>query len=422
MKKPRILLKAGVSVRKADWKSALRSFLEFIFMKRCSLVGSIVLAMGLSVVQSPAQNAGTVTNRPQVLWYRQPAGTDWNAALPLGNGRLGAMVFGGVEHERLQLNEDSVWEGYKRDGANSNALVALPEVRKLLFEGKNEEASDLAAKTMMGIPTRIKSYQPLGDLIIEDTTKSTNSVANYRRELDLDTGIATTTYDLGGVTFIREVFASAPDNVIAAQMTSTKPRSINVNIRLTRERDAQWVNNPNEPGELVLRGQIPVQYFNSKTEARDIPDPAKAKPGEKFAAVARVLAYGGKITGSNGVVTISGADTVAIYIAGETDYRGGDPLEKCEKDLQSPLAKSTYESVRNAHIADYQRLFRRVSLDLGSAGTNVENMATDERLKRLETGAADPGIGGDVFSIRALSADEQFAAGFVARQFAGALE
>ena len=329
---------------------------------------------------------------PLTLWYHQPAGTDWNAALPIGNGRLGAMDFGGVERERLQLNEDSVWEGYKRDGANSNALAALPEVRKLLFEGKNEEASDLAAKTMMGIPTRIKSYQPLGDLIMEDLNKSTNAPTNYRHELDLDTGIATTTYDLGSNTYIREVFASAPDQVIAVQMTATKPKSINFNFRLTRERDAQCVNNPNEPGELILRGQIPVQYFNTKAEARDVPDPAKATPGEKFAATARVQAFGGKLSGSNGVVTVTGADTVMIYIAGETDYRGGDPVEKCAKDLESPLAKGTYEAVRNAHIADYQKLFRRVTLDLGSAGTNVENMATDERLKRVEQGMADPGL------------------------------
>src|SRR5882724_8941685 len=163
--------------------------------------------------------------RSQTLWYRQSAGSDWNAALPVGNSRLGAMVYGGVNRERLQLNEDSVWEGYKRDGANSNALTALPEVRRLLFAGKNEEASDLAAKTMMGIPSRIKSYQPLADLFIESTDKSTNSEKNYRRELDLDTGIATTTFDLGEVTYIREVFASAPDNVVAAQMTSTKPGS-----------------------------------------------------------------------------------------------------------------------------------------------------------------------------------------------------
>src|SRR3569833_45375 len=109
------------------------------------------------------------------------------------------MVFGGIEKERLQLNEDSEWEGYKRSGANSNALAALPEVRKKLFEGKNVEASDLAAKTMMGIPTRIKSYQPLGDLIIENTEKSGEPMKNYRRELDLKTGIATTSYELGDV-------------------------------------------------------------------------------------------------------------------------------------------------------------------------------------------------------------------------------
>jgi len=327
----------------------------------------------------------------QVLWYRQPAGTDWDAALPVGNGRLGAMVFGGVQLERLQLNEDSVWEGYKRSGANSNALTALPEVRKLLFEGKNEEASDLAAKTMMGIPSRIKSYQPLADLAIADTSKTTNSVKEYRRELDLDTGIATTTYTLGDDTYIREVFASAPDKIIAAQMTSTKPGGIDVNISLSRERDAHWTNDPNHPGELILRGQIPVQYFNSKAEARPVPDPAKAVPGEKFAAVARVMAVGGKLTGSNGVAMVTGADTVEILIAGETDYRGGEPVEKCEADLDAASQKS-YEALRAAHIVDHQKLFHRVMLDLGTAGTNVENLPTDERLQRVEAGAADPGL------------------------------
>ncbi|HXS69341.1 MAG TPA: glycoside hydrolase family 95 protein [Candidatus Polarisedimenticolia bacterium] len=327
----------------------------------------------------------------QVLWYRQAAGSDWNSALPIGNGRLGAMVFGNVERERLQLNEDSVWEGYKRSGANSNALAALPQVRKLLFEGKNEEASDLAAKTMMGIPARIKSYQPLADLIIESTEKSTNSVKNYRRELDLDTGVATTTYDLGDDTYIREVLASAPDNIIAAQLTSTKPKGISINVSLTRERDARCINDPGNPGDLILTGQIPVEYYNTKAEAKDVPDPAKAKPGEKFASIARVIAFGGKLLGSNGVVTITGADTVTILIAGETDYRGADPEQKCLDDLAKPSDK-TYEAIRSTHIADYQKLFHRVSLSLGSAGTNVEEMPTDERLKRVEGGAADPGL------------------------------
>ena len=327
------------------------------------------------------------------LWYRQPASNDWNAALPIGNGHIGAMVFGNVDRERLQLNEDTLWEGYKRDGANPAALKALPEVRRLLFEGKNEEASDLAAKTMMGIPMRIKSYQPLGDLFIENTLPSTNEVKNYRRDLDLDTGIATTTYDVDDVTYIREVFASAPHNVIAAQITSTKPGGVSVAVSLTRQRDAECANDPNDPGTLILRGQVPVQYFNSKAEARDIPDPAKATPGEKFAAIASVSAAGGKISGSNGVVNITGADTVTIFIAGETDYRGGEPEEKCRKDLAGPLTNSVpFEAVRATHIADYQRLFHRVSLDLGTAGTNVEAMPTDERLKRLGTGESDPGL------------------------------
>src|SRR5215471_2899790 len=116
------------------------------------LPGAFAASLAITLVAQDQSNRIT-------LWYRQPAESNWNSALPIGNGRLGAMVFGNVERAHLQLNEDSVWEGYKRDGANPAALKALPEVRRLLFEGKNEEASDLAAKTMMGIPSRIKSYQ-----------------------------------------------------------------------------------------------------------------------------------------------------------------------------------------------------------------------------------------------------------------------
>jgi alpha-L-fucosidase 2 len=360
-------------------------------MKRKCSFGLIALtAMSIAFPSLAQSNAST---QSLTLWYRQPAGTDWNAALPIGNGRLGAMVYGGVRRERLQLNEDTVWEGTKRDGANSNALAALPEVRRLLFEGKNEEASALAAKTMMGIPTRVKSYQPLGDLIIENTDKSAEPVNNYRRELNLATGIATTTYEVDGVTYTREAFASAPDNVIVVQLSSSERGTINVNLSLTRERDATCTNSPANPGELILHGQIPVQYFNTKAEARDVPDPAKAIPGEKFAAVARIITYGGTMASSNGMAAISGADSVTIVIAGETDYRGGEPVQKCEKDLVSATTKmSPFKAARATHVADFQKLFGRVSLDLGSAGAEVERMPTDERLKRVEKGAADPGL------------------------------
>lgn len=355
----------------------------------------LVSSFGLTtlIAASLALNSPAQDNNPLTLWYRQPAGTNWNAALPIGNGRLGAMVFGNVEEERLQLNEDSIWEGYKRDGANPDGLKALPEIRRLLFEGKNEDASDLAAKTMMGIPSRIKSYQPLGDLFIEDTQTTTNEPKDYRRELDLNTGVVTTSYDLGETTYVREMFASATDNIIAAQFTSSKPGGINVNIWLSRERNAECTIDPKNPGELILRGQIPVQYFNNKTNAQDVPDAAKARPGEKFAAMARVIPYGGKITASNGVAIVTDADTVAIFIAGQSDYRGGDPEELCRKDLEVASKSMPFETARTAHVADYQRLFRRVSINLGSAGTNVENMSTDERLQRLADGtSSDPGL------------------------------
>ena len=362
------------------------------------LVALITFAATL-VFNSLAQDTDLISITPTrnhvpdyTLWYRQPAGTNWNAALPIGNGRLGTMVYGGVNRERLQLNEDSVWEGYPRDGANSNALTALPEVRRLLFEGKNEEASDLAAKTMMGIPTRIKSYQPLADLFIENTTPLNERTNSYRRELSLDTGIATTTYESEGATYTREVFASAPDNVIIAHLTCSKRGSININVSLARERDAQCANF-GDPRQLILSGQILVQYSNNRPKPADKPDPVKAKPGEKFEARALVLPSGGKIAGTNGSVTVTGADSVTIFIAGATDYRGGNPDDMCLKDLL--LASSRFmpfETARKAHVADFQKLFGRVSLDLGSAGPEVEKVPTDERLKLVEKGGNDPDL------------------------------
>src|SRR5277367_2052294 len=129
---------------------------------------------------------------PLTLWYRQPART-WNEALPVGNGKLGAMIFGGVAREQIALNEDSVWEGYKRDADNTNALAALPKIRELLFADKDDDAVKLIGDTMMGIPSRLRSYQPLGDLFFYSANVG-ETVKNYRRELDLNTGVAKVTY------------------------------------------------------------------------------------------------------------------------------------------------------------------------------------------------------------------------------------
>ncbi|MGC8835215.1 MAG: glycoside hydrolase family 95 protein, partial [Armatimonadota bacterium] len=170
-----------------------------------------------------------------IIWLRQPA-KRWDTAFPVGNGRLGAMVFGGVAHERIQLNENSLWDGHKRDTTNPDALKYLPEVRRLLFEGKNREAEELAGKHLMGRPSRIKSYQSLGDLWID--TDAPEQVEEYRRELDLDSAVVTVSYKTADGWFTREVFASAPDQIIAVHIACDRPGKISAKLRITRQQDA----------------------------------------------------------------------------------------------------------------------------------------------------------------------------------------
>ncbi len=174
----------------------------------------------------------TDRNDDLVLWYDKPAAR-WLEALPVGNGRLGAMVFGGITCERLQLNEDSLWDGHAQDPANPDALAYLPEVRGRLFAGQNRAAEEIAAKHLLGHPVGIKSYQTLGDLFLNFRHESEN-VADYRRELDLDTAVARTAYQAGETTFTREVFASYPDQVIVACVAADEPGAVSVRVSLSR--------------------------------------------------------------------------------------------------------------------------------------------------------------------------------------------
>src|SRR5436305_12020108 len=155
---------------------------------------------------------------PLTLWYRQPAKL-WVEALPVGNGRLGAMVFGGIEHERIQFNESTVWTGEPHDYAHAGAYQYLGQIRELLWAGKQKEAEDLAMKEFMGVPVRQKAYQALGDLELEFPGIVASEVKDYRRSLDLETGIATVEYTFRGTTYKREVFADYPSNVIVVRLT-----------------------------------------------------------------------------------------------------------------------------------------------------------------------------------------------------------
>ena len=303
-----------------------------------------------------------------VLWYQKPAEA-WTDALPIGNGRLGAMVFGGVERERIQLNEETLWDGGPRDTNNPNALEALPKVQQLLFDDKNEEATKLADETMLGVPERIKSYQSLGDLFLEFSHDG--DPTEYRRELNLNTGIAKTTYRCGDVNFSREVFATAVDNLIVVRIESGTAGQLAFDIAITREQDATV--EAIAANILRLDGQC-------------------GNDGMHFSVYLQVQIEGGKVQSENDQLAVRDANRVTLLLAAATSYinqndASGSPHALCEGHLTDIDAKS-YTKVRANHIADHQDLFQRVHLDLGT--TDAANLPTDERLEAVKAGASDP--------------------------------
>ena len=289
---------------------------------------------------------------PLKLWYEQPA-QKWVEALPLGNGRLGAMVFGGVEREQLQLNENTIWSGNRSDYDCVGAHQHLPEVRRLLFSGKHKEAAQLVERELLG-ERPLDYYQPLGDLTLQ--FDGTASVTDYRRELDLDSAIVRVRYRVGDASFTREVFASTPDQVIVVRLTCDKPGRISLSAALSRVECATTAVLGKDT--LVLRGQT---------------DQDKPTAGVKFEARLRIIAEGGSTDGSR----VEKADVVTLLLAAATDYRKGDPAEVCARQLAAAAAK-THATLREAHVADYRKLFRRVSLDLGE--TPSISLPTDKRL------------------------------------------
>jgi alpha-L-fucosidase 2 len=324
------------------------------------------------------------------LWYRQPA-REWTEALPVGNGRLGAMVFGGVSKERLQLNEVSLWSGGPQDADNPEALAALHEVRKLIFEGKYNEADALAARKLVckGGGSRgasssrasYGSYQTLGNLTL--TFDDPSEASDYRRELDLDTAAAKVRYRQGGATFTREVFSSAADQVLVVRLTCDQPGRICFTADLSRPE--RFTTKAEGTDGLTMTGQMN--------------DGQNGTTGIKYVARLRAVADGGKVTTTDNRLRVEGANAVTLLLTAGTDYklqppsyRGNVPKETTATQLAEAAARS-YPDLRNRHVADYQRLFRRVSLELGgdkAANGSVEEVPTDERLKAVRDGAADP--------------------------------
>lgn len=317
------------------------------------------------------------------LRYIRPARA-WVEALPIGNGRLGAMVFGGVATERLQLNEDTLWSGEPCEWNNPGARTALDEARRLLFAGRYAEAGEIC-KRMQG-PFN-QSYQPLGDLLLR--FDHGDAATDYERSLDLDSAIATTRYSIGDATFTREAFASAPRRAVIVRLACNQSGRLTFNAALT----SQLQHSVTTPGDnrLALTGRCPAHVEPSY---RSHPDPIRydESRGMTFCVQLRVIAEGGAVSVGTDGLRVEGADAATLIIAAATSFAGynqppnrTDTAERALRDLEAVTL--LYPALVAEHREDHRRLFRRVTLDLGT--TSAAALPTDERIVAFR-GGDDP--------------------------------
>jgi alpha-L-fucosidase 2 len=310
------------------------------------------------------------------LWYRKPASNWEREALPVGNGNLGAMVFGGVPAERIQLNEHSLWSGHREEIDDPQTREYLPKVRQLFFEGKYLEANQMASRYLMvRARTTPSAYQTLGDLTLN--FRHPAEVQDYRRELDLDTGVVRVSYRAGSARFTREVFASSPDQAVIVRIDCTKRGDLSFAVRLARPADAKVEYLPQ--GRIVMRGQA-------------------ANGGAAFECQMEAHCEGGGLVISGeDALSIEGTTAVTLVLTAATDYKldyndfkgGPDPGVVCRDRLRA-VGPKRYTALRRAHVTEHQRLFRRVALDLD--GPDRSAIPTDERLTAVRAGSSDPGL------------------------------
>lgn len=350
-------------------------------MKRITFLLAALLFFG-SKGSAVQPSSLVLPSNKMVIWHAAPADR-WTSASPMGNGRLGALLFGGVSREKIVLNEQSLWAGSQINNNNPETLKQLPEIRRLLFEGRNSEAMTLATQSLLGTPPEVRSYQPVGllDLTFD---MDTSSVTSYRRELDLRTGIAKVTYNLSGATFVRECFVSAPADMVVFRMYGEKGAKINSRIRLSREKDAAVT--AISPDELVMTGQIADQ------------DNPKKGPGGahmKFGALLKIKHKGGTVTIENDQLVVKNAGELVLFITAATDYnlkmlnfdRSADPGMKCRSILDKAGTLS-WSQLKQKHTEDFGRIFSRV--DFNISGSVDDKVPTDQRLKAVREGTPDP--------------------------------
>ncbi len=308
--------------------------------------------------------ASPAAAQPLSLWYDEPA-REWTGALPVGNGRLGAMVFGGIARERIQFNEDTVWTGQPHDYSHQGASAHLGPLRELLWAGRQDEAHALGMDEFMSVPLRQKAYQALGDLLLELDGVDVERVTGYRRTLDLDTALASTAFGDGETTIRREVFASFPDQAIVVRVTTTPPREMRLRATLVGAHDLDRVA-VNAAGELSLAGCIPDGAICYEARLRVAEGHSRATDD------------GLTVTGPSATFLLAAATNHETF-----EDTSADPGARNDATLRA-LSGRSHRALREAHVSDHQELFRRVHLDLGV--TDAARRPTDDRLAGFAEG------------------------------------
>ncbi|MBO9707401.1 MAG: glycoside hydrolase family 95 protein [Caulobacter sp.] len=337
-------------------------------------LGAAAAAFGLDRALA---DAAPPERSAHILWYQQPA-QEWVEALPIGNGRLGAMIFGDVWAERLQLNEATLWTGGPYDPVNKRAREGLGPVRDLIAAGRYAEAEQKANETLVATPPREMAYQPFGDLGLR-WVGAQGGVGGYRRSLDIDNAMAETRFQIDGVRYRRRMLASPVDQVIAMEVTASRPGALNFDVTLTSAQTIQQVTLEG-PSTIKIAGR------NNDGEA--------GTPGQlTYCGRARVMAQGGSTRAVDGRIEVRGANRVTILVAMATSYRRyddvtGDPDAITRGQLDKAAAK-TFDQLARAATMAHRVLFDRVTLDLG--GQDDVGVPTDRRLARNEA-TDDPGL------------------------------
>ena len=324
------------------------------------------MALALSGCQSATDSCGTTE-----LWYAQPAKV-WMESLPIGNGRLGAMTYGGIEEEKLALNESTMWSGQYNENQNKPfGREKMNQLRKLFFEGKLSEGNRIAGDNLHGNQTSFGTHLPIGDLKMQFIYPE-GKVTGYRRSLSLDEAISSVSFNSGGVNYKREYFATNPDNVLVLRLTADKQKSITMNMGLDLMRQADLSV---EDNQLVFTGKVDF--------------PLHGPGGVCFEGRIAVLADNGEVKMEQSGVGIKEADAVTLIVDVRTDYKSPDYKTLCADGVKKAAAKS-YDELKQAHIKDYNTLYNRVSIHFGQDANRA--LPTDVRWKQVKEGKTDTGL------------------------------